>query len=51
MQLTTVMCKGEPYKREMGAGRSAWYVDVFGYGVSQPVNIKKLRQIPEVKRG
>ena len=50
-QLSSVMCKGGPYVRELGGGRKALYVDVFGYGIKDSVNIKKLRVRPEVQGG
>jgi hypothetical protein len=46
MQPCTVVCKCAPYSKSLKNGGSAWYVDVFGYGVRQSVNIKKLRIIP-----
>lgn len=46
MQLATVVCRGEAYPRTLQNGGIAWYVDVYGYGVRDSVNIKKLRSIP-----
>jgi hypothetical protein len=46
MQLITVVCKTAPYRRKLRNGGTAWYVDVFGYGVRQSVNVKKLRELP-----
>jgi hypothetical protein len=45
MQLVTVACKGEPYAVRLKNGKSAWYVDVYGYGIRKSVNIKKLREV------
>jgi hypothetical protein len=44
MQLANVACKGEPYPVRLKNGGTAWYVDVYGYGVRESVNIKKLRK-------
>ena len=48
MQLVQVVCKGEPYERTLGKGKTALYVEVYGYGVNKAVNVKKLQ---EVQRG
>lgn len=47
MQLRTVACKCAPYLKSLNNGGTAWYVDVFGYGVRLSVNVKKLRILPE----
>jgi hypothetical protein len=44
MQLVMVRCKGGPYEREIKGGKTALYVDVFGYGVDKAVNITRLRE-------
>jgi hypothetical protein len=44
MQLANVACKGEPYPVRLKNGGTAWYVDVYGWGVRESVNIKKLRE-------
>lgn len=44
MQLASVVCKGDPYPVQLGNGGTAWYVDVFGWGIRKAVNIKKLRE-------
>jgi hypothetical protein len=46
MQLRTVVSKCAPYRKSIKNGGTAWYVDVFGYGVRRSVNIKKLRISP-----
>lgn len=44
MQLVSVVCKGAPYEKKLKNGGTAFYVDVYGYGVRCSVNIKKLLQ-------
>jgi len=44
MQRVMVYCKDGPYLHEMANGKTAWYVEVFGYGVHKRVNIKRLRE-------
>jgi hypothetical protein len=46
MQPRTVVCKCAPYRKSLKNGGTAWYVDVFSYGVRRSVNVKKLRIIP-----
>jgi hypothetical protein len=43
MQLASVACKGTPYPVGLRNGGTAWYVDVYGYGVRASVNVRKLR--------
>ena len=45
MQLVQVVCKGKPYERTLGKGKTALYVDVYGYGVNKSVNVKKLQEV------
>ncbi len=51
MQLVNVACKGEPFQVLLGNGKSAWYVDVYGYGIRKSVNIKKLREVVRTAPG
>lgn len=44
MEMVMVICKDEPYQRTLRNGKKVWVVDVFGYGISGPVYITKLRQ-------
>nr|WP_321513155.1 hypothetical protein [uncultured Pseudodesulfovibrio sp.] len=44
MEMVMVICKDKPYQRTLRNGRKVWVVDVFGYGVSGPVYVTKLRQ-------
>lgn len=46
MQLVTVTAKDRPYPRRLRNGGTAFYVDVWGYGIRKAVNVKKLRKIP-----
>jgi hypothetical protein len=46
MEPVTVVCRSKPYTRRFRDGRTAIYVDVFGWGVRESVNIKKLREMP-----
>ncbi len=45
MQLISVMCKGKPYLVKFRNGKTAHYVDVFGWGISTSVNITKLLEV------
>lgn len=42
MESINVTAKGEPYTKDIGRGRKALYIDVFGFGFSGPVMVKKL---------
>jgi len=44
MEMVMVFCKDKPYQRKLKNGKKVWVVDVFGYGVSGPVYVTKLRQ-------
>jgi hypothetical protein len=44
MEMGMVICKDKPYQRKLRNGKKIWVVDVFGYGVSGPVYVTKLRQ-------
>lgn len=44
MKLVDVMTSSQPYKKEFEDGRVSTYVDVFGYGVKDSVNVKKLKK-------
>jgi len=52
MERVMVLCKGEPFQRTLRNGKKVWVVDVFGYGISGPVYVSKLReQCKEAQNG
>ena len=46
MQFVTATCKGDPFLKRLEGGKTAHYVEVFGWGFRRTVNITKLRVIP-----